>query len=106
MAVATVERPRFPKLAIAVDRASGFIGGLRLSEITDRDGAATLGTVLLNALTNLKHRPESIRVQRKRVAEMLSRVTTELEIPVHLEVELAGLNVVRQSMERDFGSAR
>jgi hypothetical protein len=106
MAVADVERPRFPKLALAVDRASGFIGGLRLSEITDRDGAATLGMVLLNALTQMGHRPETIRVQRSRVAAMLSRVAKELEIPVHLDLELAELNAARQSMERDFNRRR
>lgn len=106
MAVADVERPRFPKLAMAVDRASGFLGGLRLSEITDRDGAATLGIVLRDALTKLGHRPETIRVQRSRVAAMLSRMAQELEIPVHQDLELAELNMARQSMEQDFNRAR
>jgi hypothetical protein len=106
MAVAAVERPRFPKLGMAVDRASGFIGGLRLSEITDLDGAATLGMVLLNALTQSGHRPETIRVQRSRVAAMLSGVAKELGIPVHLDPELAELNSARQSMEKRFNSAR
>lgn len=106
MAVADVERPRFPKLAMAVDRASGMIGGLRLSETTDRDGSATLGIVLHHALTKLGHRPETIRVQRSRVAAMLSRVAKELEIPVHHDLELAELNLARQSMEQDFNRAR
>lgn len=106
MAVADVDRPRFPKLALAVDRASGFIGGLLLSEITDRDGAATLGIVLLNALTQSGHRPETIRVQRSRVAAMLSGVAKELDIPVHLDVELAELNAARQSIEHDFNRRR
>lgn len=106
MAVADVERPRFPKLAMAVDRASGFIGGSRLSEITDRDGAAKLGMVLLNALTQMGHRPETIRVQRSRVAAMLSGVAKELGIPVHLDPELAELNSARQSMEQRFNPAR
>ena len=106
MAVADMERPRFPKLAIAVDRASGFVGGLRLSEITDRDGAATMGTVLLNAITQSGHRPETIRVQRSRVAAMLSRVAKDLDIPVHLDLELAELNAARQSMEERFNRPR
>jgi Domain of unknown function (DUF6930) len=106
MTIADVERPRFPKLAMAVDRASGFLGGLRLSEITDRDGAATLGIVLRDALMQLGHRPETIRVQRSRVAAMLSRVVKELEIPVHQDLELAELNMARQSMEQQFNRAR
>ncbi len=106
MAVAGDDRPRFPKLAMAVDRASGFIGGLHLSEINDRDGAATLGLVLSKALTTSGHRPETIRVQRSRVAAMLSRVAKELGIPVHHERELAELNAARQSMEQDFNRVR
>lgn len=106
MAVADMERPRFPKLAMAVDRASGFLGGLRLSESNDRDGAATLGIVLRDALTKMGHRPETIRVQRSRMAAMLSGVATELEIPVHHDLELAGLNFAPQSMEQDFNRAR
>jgi hypothetical protein len=102
MVVADVECPRFPKLAMAVDRASGFVGGMRLSEINDPDGAATLGIVLRDTLTGLGHRPETIRVQRSRVAVMLSRVAKELEIPVHHDLELAGLNFARQSMEQRF----
>ncbi len=102
MAVTDVDRPRFPKLALAVDRSSGFIGGLRLGEITDRDGAETLGIVLLNALTQTGHRPETIRVQRSRVAAMLSGVAKDLKIPVHLDAELAELNSARQSIEHDF----
>lgn len=106
LAVADVERPRFPKLAMAVDRASGFLGGLRLSEATDHDGAATLGTVLMNALTQLGHRPETIRVQRSRVAAMLSRVAPALAIPVYHDSELPGLNLARQSVEQDLNRAR
>ncbi len=105
MAVAGVDRPRFPKLAMAVDRASGLIVGLRLSEAADRDGAATLGMVVQNAITTSGHRPESFRVQRSRVAAMLSPVAKELDIPVHLDLELPGLNSARRRMEKDFSRA-
>ena len=106
MAVAYEDRPRFPKMAMAVDRASGFVGGVRLSDLNDPDGAATLGTVLLNALTGSGHRPETVRVQRTRVAMMLSRVAKELEIPVHQDLELNELNVARQSLEQRFNHLR
>lgn len=106
MVVADVDRPRFPKLALAVDRASGFVGGLRVSELTDPDGAVTLGMVLLQALTTSGHRPETIRVQRARVAAMLSRVAIELGIPMHRDLELMELNCARQSIEMDFNRAR
>lgn len=106
MAVADVERPRFPKMAMAVDRASGLIGGLRLSDAADRDGAATLGMVLLKALTTSGRRPETIRVQRPRVAAMLSGVAKELGIPVLLDDELGELNFARQEMEQRFNQGR
>ena len=104
--IADAERPRFPKLAMAVDRASGFVGGFHLSDFRDADGAAALGKVLQDALKQLGHRPETIRVQRPRVAAMLSRVAKELAIPLHRDLELAELNFARQSMEQDFNRAR
>jgi hypothetical protein len=91
--IAGADRPRFPKLAMAVDRASGFVGGFHLGDFKDRDGAAALGTVLRDALTQLGHRPETIRVQRPRVAAMLSKTANELGIPVVHDMELAELNV-------------
>jgi len=100
--VADKERPRFPKLAMAVDRASGFVGGFRLGDGTDRDGATTLGTVLRDALTQLGHKPEVIHVQCSRVAAMLSQVAKELGIPIKLDAELNALNFARESMERRF----
>lgn len=100
--VADAERPRFPKLAMAVDRDSGFVGGFHLSDFKDSDGAAALGTVLQYALQQLGHRPATIRVQRARVAAMLSKVARELGIPIRHEAELPTLNAVRDSMERRF----
>ncbi len=94
--------PRFPKLAMAVDRASGFVGGFHLADFQDRDGAAALATVLRDALTQLGHRPEVIRVQRPRVAAMLTKVASQLGIPVLPDAELAELNFARQSMEQRF----
>lgn len=106
MAIADVECPRFPKLALAVDRASGFVGGFRLGDFKDRDGAGALGIVLRDALTQLGHRPEAIRVRRPRVAAMLTQVSGELGIPVLPDVELAELNFARQSLEQHFNRGR
>jgi hypothetical protein len=103
IAVAGVNHPRFPKLAMAVDRASGFIGGFHLSEETDRDGAAALGLVLHKTLTQLDARPEVICVQRPRVAAMLQKVATELNIPVMAVRELKQLNAAKANMEGYFG---
>ena len=100
--VASSERPHFPKLAMAVDRASGFIGGFHLSELSDRDGAAALGIVLRDALMQLGHRPESIRVQRPRVAAMLSDAAAKLGSPISLDLELPALNFARESMSERF----
>lgn len=104
--IADADRPRFPKLAMAVDRASGFVGGFHLGDFKDREGAAALGTVLRDALTKLGHRPETIRVQRPRVAAMLSRVAKEFSIPVLLDDELGELNFARQNMEQHFNRGR
>ena len=106
MAVADVERPRFPKLAVTVDRASGFVAGFRLSEINDPQGVVMLGTVLRDSLSQLGHRPETIRVQRSRVAIMLSQAAKELGIPVIQDAELPALNAAREDMERRFGRSR
>lgn len=104
--IADVDRPRFPKLAMAVDRASGFVGGFHLGDFQDRDGARALGVVLQNALTQLGHRPESIRVQRSRVAAMVAYVARALGIPVVQDEALDELNYARESMEQHFNRRR
>jgi hypothetical protein len=73
-----------------------------LSDFKDRAGAGALGTVLQNALQQLGHRPETIRVQRPRVAAMLSKVANEMGIPVLHVAELPALNFAREEMERRF----
>jgi hypothetical protein len=98
MAIADVDRPRFPKLALAVDRASGFIGGFRLGDFNDPDGAASLGKVLHQTLTQLGARPEMICVQRPRVAAMLRKVASRLGIPLVSNVELTELNTAKASI--------
>lgn len=100
--MANSDRPFFPKLAMAVDRASGFIGGFHLGDFQDHDGARALGVVLQQALTRLERRPENIRVQRSRVATMLAQAAKALAIPVVHDDELAELNQARQSMEQHF----
>jgi hypothetical protein len=100
--VADDDRPRFPKLAMAVDRASGFVSGFHLGDFQDHDGARALGVVLQKTLTQLGHRPETIRVQRSRVAAMLTDATKALGIPVVQDEELAELNYARESMEQHF----
>ena len=61
--IADAERPRFPMLAMAVDHASGLVGGFHLGGLEDRDGAGALGTVLRDSLTQLGRRPEVILVR-------------------------------------------
>jgi hypothetical protein len=100
--IAFEDRPYFPKLALAVDCASGFVGGFHLGDFKDRDGARALGVVLRNALMQMGHRPEVILVQRPRVAAMLTEVAARLGIPVVPEAELSALNFARQSMEQRF----
>jgi hypothetical protein len=96
------ERPHFPKLALAVDRASGFVGGFHLSDLTDTDGAMGLGRVLLDAITQAARRPEAIHVQRPRVAAMLSQVSDALGIPLKSRTELEALNTARAELTRRF----
>jgi hypothetical protein len=96
------ERPYFPKLALAVDRASGFVGGFHLSDLKDNDGAVGLGTVLQHALTQAAHRPEAIHVQRPRVAAMLSQAAEALGIPLKSQADLEALNAARADLTRRF----
>lgn len=104
--LAAEAHPYFPKLAMAVDRASGFVAGIHLAGVGDRDGAGALGTVLRDALTQLGQRPEGLRVQRTRVAAMLRTVASQLHLPVVCDDELAALNFARQSMQEHFATMR
>jgi hypothetical protein len=109
--VTDVDRPRLPKLAMAVDRKSGFVGGLHLSESGDTEGAAALGKVVHSSLIRLGARPEAILVQRRRVGEMLKKLAVELEIRVEFDTALDALNFAKANMEeyfrdRPFGDAR
>jgi hypothetical protein len=102
MAVAGIDRPRFPKLVMAVDRNSGFVGGLQLSESNDTDGARALGAVLHKALKQIGARPEAILVQRGRVGAMLEKLAAQLEIPVVSDANLEALNFARADLEQHF----
>ncbi|MBI2928981.1 MAG: hypothetical protein HYY24_25230 [Verrucomicrobia bacterium] len=102
IAIGGDERPYFPKAVMAVDRASGFIGGYRLAEFSDPQAAAALAEVLTSTLQRLGGRPEAIRVQRPRVAQMVSPVAEKLGIPVRKDPELPALNFAREDMERRF----
>ncbi len=96
------ERPYFPKAVMAVNRASGFIGGYRLAESSDPQAAAVLAEVLSSTLQQLGARPETIRVQRPRVAQMVAPVAERLGILIRKEPELPALNFAREDMERRF----
>ena len=102
MAVRGEERPYFPKTAMAVDRASGFIGGFHMAGAGDPQGADSLAQVLTSALVQLGRRPETLRVQRPRLAQMLSLVAQRLGIPIREEVELPALTFARRSLEQRF----
>lgn len=102
MAVTGVERPRFPKMVAAVDRASGFVGGCRLAASSDPEAVEALADVLVTALSQLAHRPEVICVQRPKVAGMLSPLAARLGIPVCEDPELAALNAAREEIDRRF----
>lgn len=58
-----------------------------------------LGIALQDALTGWAHRPETIRVQRPRLAAMLAQVASQLGIPVLEDAELVELNVARRRLE-------
>ena len=103
MVIGGPDRPYFPKLAMAVDRASGFVGGFHLADAEDRDGTSALATVLRSSLTQLGARPGAILVQRSRVAAMLAKVSSQLHIPVLRDKELDALEAARTQMESIFG---
>jgi hypothetical protein len=100
--IAGEERPYFPKVAMAVDHASGFVGGFHMAESGDLQGAASLAQVLSGALLQLGSRPETLRVQRPRVGQMLATVANHLGIPIYGDPELSALNSARVTMERRF----
>jgi hypothetical protein len=102
MPIGDADRPRFPKLAMALDRASGSIGGFHLGKIKDRDGVAALGTVFTDSLTQFGALPEIICVQRARVAAMLAKIASQLNIRLVLDEELEQLNAAKETMLARF----
>jgi hypothetical protein len=96
------ERPWFPRTAMAVERASGMIGGYQLGKSSDLPGDGALAEVLVSTIRQVGGRPESIRVQRRRVARMLAEILGRLEIPLREERELAALNSARAQVEERF----
>ncbi len=97
--VADIDRPYFPKAALAVDRVSGFAGGLKLTESRAHPGAGALAEVLAGAMLKMGHRPETLRVQRGLVARMLAPAAKQLGIPVLEDFELPALNYIRAELE-------
>jgi hypothetical protein len=102
MAVTGKERPFFPKTVLAVDRNTQLIVGMSMAEITDLEAVAKVGEVLASALQQMNSRPETIRVLRPRVAQMIAPLTARLGIPVHLERKLAVLSEARDAMMQRF----
>ncbi len=100
------DRPRFPQLALAVDRASGMILGFKVGELDDQGGAAPLANVLRDALKQVGHRPEKIGVQKPRVSAMLAAVARALNVPLIEAVELPGLNEARESLQQSLNRFR
>ena len=100
--VTAPDRPRLPKIAMAADRASGYIGGVQLSEDGDLDGAHALGSVLSKALVEFKARPVSFRVRRTSVAAMLADVARQLDIPIVQDLGLPAINEAMESLEFQF----
>lgn len=94
------DRPRFPKLALAVDRASGAVLGFRIGELKDQDGAEALAIALREGLKQVGHRPEKIGVQKPRVAAMLEQAAGALKVPLVQVMELPSLNEARESMQQ------
>ncbi|MHC1763861.1 MAG: hypothetical protein AB9869_06070 [Verrucomicrobiia bacterium] len=98
-------RPYFPKAAMAVEPESGFVGGCKFGGPTDEKWAAILGEVIKGALTQLTARPESFRVQRRRVAQMLLPLAEKLGIRVCEGPELSALNEAREDLMRHLSEA-
>lgn len=98
--ISAEDRPRFPKLALAVDRASGAVLGFRIGELNDQDGAEALAIALRAGLQQVGHRPEKIGVQKPRVGAMLENVAGALNVPLVQVMELPSLNDARESMQQ------
>jgi hypothetical protein len=94
------DRPRFPKLALAVDRESGAVVGFRIGELQDSEGAEALAVALREGLKQVGHRPEKIGVQKPRVGAMLEKVVGALHVPLVQVAELPSLNDARESLEQ------
>lgn len=104
--ISSEDRPRFPKLALAVDRASGAVLGYRIGELKDHDGAGALAVALQEGLKHLGHRPEKIGVQKPRVGAMLEKAARALNVPLVQAMELPSLNEARESMQQRFNRFR
>lgn len=102
MAVSEGDRAWFPKAVMAVDRASGFIGGYQLAKSSDPEAVAVLAEVLAGSMQQLVHRPETIRIQRRRLVQILSSVAVRLGISVCQDPELPALNLAREEIAQMF----
>lgn len=102
MAVSEGDRAWFPKAVMAVDRASGFIGGYQLAKSSDPEAVAVLAEVLAGSMQQLVHRPETIRIQRRRMVQILSSVAVRLGISVCQDPELPALNLAREEIAQMF----
>jgi hypothetical protein len=100
------DRPRFPKLALAVDRESGAVLSFRIGELQDHEGAAALAVALREGLSHVGHRLEKIGVQKPRVGAMLEKVAGALNIPLVQVMELPSLNDARESMQQHLNRFR
>ena len=96
------DRPFFPKTVMVVERESRLIAGLRMAERTDPEAVETVAQALDGALRQLSCRPETIRVQRPRVAKMIGPLAARLEISVRLEKELSVLAEARDVVMQRF----
>ena len=92
MAVSGEERPYFPKTAMAVDRETNLIGGLRMAESNDPEAVAAVGEVLASTLQMMARRPEAIHVQRPRLMQMLAPLAAQLGISVKRDERLPALS--------------
>lgn len=104
--ISAEDRPRFPKLALAVDRASGAVLGFRIGELKDQDGAEALAIALREGLMQVGHRPEKIGVQKSRVGAMLEQAAGALNVPLMQVMELPSLNAARESMQQHLNRFR
>jgi hypothetical protein len=100
------DRPRFPKLALAVDRASGEVLGFRIGELQDHEGAEALAVALREGLKHVGRRPEKIGVQKLRVGAMLAKAAGALNVPLVQVMELPRLNDACGNMQQHLNRLR